>query len=237
MINNNEIAKLQELIEKEKEDKERAERIIRENRSHESDGWDEKEIEQAKVESMLTESERISKIAIEKENVEKDFLYARMLQENFDRSDELNRKAQQLQEMESKLLSKQRDLETSSENQRPIRRRRPYSMVFGENKNVLGKDRAHRNMTQREQAQRHRIENERAHKATLERESAYQNRIENEKARRRMEETKIQTAHLAEQRRLEQQRFQNSQMNMKKPDSWLDVGLMVLKTLKNIDNL
>ena len=110
-------------------------------------------------------------------------------------------------------------------------------MVFGENKKVLDRDRAHRNMVQREQAQRHRIENERAHKAMLERESAYQNRIENEKARRRMEKTKFQTAHLAEQRRLEQQRFQNSQMNMKKPDSWLDVGLMVLKTLKNIDNL
>ena len=219
MINNNEDAKLQQLIEKEKDERERVERIVGENGSRsqsEPEGWDEKEIELATVESILLESKRILKIAIEKENV-----YARMLQENFDRLDELNREARHLQDVESKLLKKQREIEASSENQRPVRRRRRSAMVGeGNNKNVLDRDRVRRNMIQRQQAHRHRIENERA-RAMLERETALsQNRVEEEKARRRMEEIKIETAHLAEQMRLEQQRFQNSQMNSKKPDSW-----------------
>ena len=81
MTNNQETFKLQELIIKEKEEKERAERTIMENRL--SDRLKEKEIELAQALKQL-ECERNLKNAIEKENAEKDLHYARVLQENFD---------------------------------------------------------------------------------------------------------------------------------------------------------
>ena len=113
VINNEETAKLQELIEKQREEKEQAERKFLEKEASyqlESGRLDEKEMELATVENYMIESERNLLQTIEKEKAENDMLYAKMLQKNFDCSDRLERKAKRLQVLENQLLEKQKKL-------------------------------------------------------------------------------------------------------------------------------
>ena len=59
--------------------------------------------------------------------------------------------------------------------------------------------------------------------------------MENERARRRMLEAEKVTAYMSEQRKLEQQRFENNKSE--KPNNWLEAGLMVMRAINNNSSL